>query len=343
MIPHSKPTIGPEETAAVAEVLQSGRLAQGREVERFERECAGFCGRRHAVAVSSGTAALHLALAALGIEREEPVAVPSYCCAALITAIDLKGARPRLIDIGPDYNLDAEAVTGRDPETAAGGGYTGCPAAIVPSMFGAPAQVPKGSAAIIEDVAQAFGGPAGHTAPIAITSFYATKLMTTGEGGMLFTDDDAIAECVRDVRDYDNRDDFKTRYAYKMTDFQAAMGLCQLKKLPEFLRRRREVAEFYSERLRDLPLELPRRDNHLFFRYVVATDRRDELEAWLQAHGIESKRPVYRPAHHYLGGAFPNSERAHQQCLSLPIYPRLSNSEADLIASGITDYFEKQE
>ncbi len=327
MIPHSRPSIGLEETAAVNAVLQSGHLAQGRQVESFERACAEFAGRRFAVAVSSGTAALHMALEALAVPAGERVAMPSYCCAALLTAVELNGSVPCLCDIGDDFNLDAGSIP------------PGTRAAIVPSLFGSPARVPACDL-VIEDVAQSFGGPAGRAAPAAVTSFYATKLITTGEGGMFFTDDAGLAEFVRDRRDYDNRPDFLRRHAYKMTDFQAAMGLVQLRRLPEFIRRRREIAQQYHDLLNGLPMRLPEHPQHVYFRYVIATNQRDTLEKWLNARQIEAKRPVYQPAHHYLGGQFPLSQRAHDEALSLPIYPDLTDAEVGYIATSIIKFWE---
>ena len=325
MISHSKPCIGDEEIAAAGRVLASGRLAQGEEVAAFERECAAFCGRRHAVAVNSGTSALHLALGAIGVAPDDAVAVPAYACAALITAVSLQHARPVLCDVGEDYNL------------APGSAPHECAAVIVPHLFGAPASLPA-SGAVIEDIAQSMGGDTGRTAPVAVTSFYATKLMTTGEGGMLLTDDEALAEYARDRRDYDNRDDFVERHPYKMTEFQAAIGRVQLHRLPAFIARRRAIAARYHEAFAGLPFRLPRLARHVFFRYVVATPERDRLQAHLERCGIEAKRPVYRPAHHYLGGAFPGAETAHRECLSLPIYPALLETEIVRVIDSVRHF-----
>jgi perosamine synthetase len=326
MIPHSSPSIGPEEIAAVTRVLQSGRLAQGNEVEAFENECAAACGRAFGVAVNSGTAALHLTLGALEVADDEPVAVPSYACAALITAVRLQRGRPVLCDVGGDYNLDLSSVPSE------------CRVTIVPHLFGAPARIPAQGTAI-EDIAQSIGGHTGRATPVAIASFYATKLMTTGEGGMVLTDDAGIAAYARDRRDYDNRDDFVVRYPYKMTEFQAALGRVQLRRLPGMLARRRLIAERYNEAFTGLPLRLPCPEGHVFFRYVVATDRRDALETHLRARGVEAKRPVHRPAHHYLGGSFPQSDRAHSQCLSLPVHPSMIDAEIAHVIDSVGDFF----
>ena len=325
-IPHSRPTIGPEETAAVQRVLESGLLAQGKEVAAFEEECAALVGRRYGVAVNSGTAALHLALIGMGVSPGDTVALPSYACAALAQAVAWQGATPMLCDIGGDYNLDPERV----PDSVTG--------VIVPHLFGATARLPR-NASVIEDLAQSIGGPTGKASILAIVSLYATKMMTTGEGGMLLTDDSGLAGQARDLRDYDNRDDFQLRRAYKMTDFQAALGRVQLRRLPEFIERRAALARQYDDGLAELPLTLPRLYDSVHFRYVIATPEREALAAWLVERGIGASRPVYRPAHHTLGGDFPRSERAHHENLSLPLYPSLTTVEAAFVIKSIRSYF----
>ena len=265
MIPHSKPLIGEEEIGAVTGVLRSGMLSQGAEVAAFEEACAGLVGRRYGVAVNSGTAALHLALIALGVGGEDSVAIPSYACAALVHPVHWQHADTVLCDVGADWNLDVGEV----PGTAK--------AVIVPHLFGKRCDVagmPQGPV-VIEDIAQSIGGGTGCASAVSVASFYATKLLTTGEGGMLLTDDVGIAELARDLRDYDNRDDFRVRYAYKMNDLQAALGRVQLVRLPEFVARRREIAASYSAAFSGFPLELPDPVDHVFFRYAVRLGERD--------------------------------------------------------------------
>lgn len=344
-IHHSAPTIGAEEIEAVSRVLQTGRLAQGAEVEAFEAECAAFVGREYGVAVGSGTAALHLALAAVGVEAGTMVAVPSYACAALMTAVGLQNGRSLLCDVGPDYHLAVDAM----PKDWG--------AAVVAHLFGGTAAIPKSGPdlpegeRIVEDIAQSMGGATGRATRVAITSFYATKLMTTGEGGMLFTDDEGMAGFARDRRDYDNRDDFVQRFSYKMTDFQAAMGRVQLKRLPGFIARRRAIAQRYDEALLDLPLRLPESPGHVYFRYVVASDRRETLERFLNAQGVEAKRPVYRPAHLcvqkaaspeavLLAGGYPGADEAHRTALSLPIHPSMVDDDAGRVVESVRRSFE---
>ena len=316
MIAHSKPSISEMEIEAVCGVLRNGMLAQGAEVAAFEDAVAALVGRRYGVAVSSGAAALHLALVAMGINKGHAVAIPSYACAALVQPLLWQRAEPVLCDIGSNYGLDMAT----SPKI--------CDGVIVAHLFGAEAPIPE-QEGVIEDIAQSMGGNTGRATPVAVTSFYATKLCTTGEGGMVLTDDESIADCIRDLRDYDNRDFFRVRYAYKMTDFQAALGRVQVQRLPEFIRRRREIAEQYNAAFKDLPLVLPKATGHVYFRYVVASCERAALEKHLQNEGVDAKRPVHHPAHHDLQGHYPKSERAHEECLSIPLYPALTTQEVE--------------
>lgn len=326
MIPHSKPAIGAEEQTAVTRVLASGHLAQGPEVEGFEEEIAAFTGRRFGVAVSSGTAALHLALAVSGIGAQDTVALPSYACAALLQPLLWLGATPVLCDAAAGYHMSANAI----PATVR--------TAIIPHLFGAAAPLPD-TDCFIEDIAQSIGGATGRAGRVTIASFYATKLMTTGEGGMLLTDDAGLAEQARDLRDYDGRERHRIRYACKMTEFQAAMGRVQLRRLPAFIVRRQAIAARYTEAFQGLPLRLPPDGNHVFFRYVVETAVRSAFVAHLQACGVDAKRPVHHPIHHDLGGGeFPGAEHAHAFCVSLPIYPALTDTEIETVIASVLQF-----
>lgn len=329
MIPHSKPAVGRAESDAMARVIQRGQLAQGREVAAFESECAAFLHRGHAVAVNSGTAALHLALRALGVKEDDDVALPSYACAALAQAVAWQRARPLLCDVDDDFNLDSATVP------------AAVRAVVAPHLFGATAVLPD-HPRVVEDIAQSFGGATGRATAVAIGSFYATKLLTTGEGGMLFTDDPALAEQARDWRDYDNRDDFEVRYAYKMTEFQAAMGRVQLTRLPAFLARRREIAGQYHDAFRGLPVKRPREGGHIYFRYVISTPEAPALMQWLRDRGVGASRPVHRPAHHGLGEHQARSEQAHNFNVSIPIYPALSPAEVEIVIESVVQFFEKR-
>jgi dTDP-4-amino-4,6-dideoxygalactose transaminase len=336
VIQHSAPQIGALEEAAVLRVMRSGRLAQGPEVEAFEMECAAVVGRRYGVAVSSGTAALHLVLHAIGARGQE-VAVPAYACASLMTATALSGSIARVCDIGADFSIDPSGVPPRARFV------------IAPHLFGKASPIlPRGI--VIEDIAQSIGGITGRAGVASVASFYATKMMTTGEGGMVLTDDRVLAERVRDLRDYDNRDDFRPRFAYKMTEMQAAMGRVQLQRLPGFIARRQAIAAQYLNVFEDLPLGQPDPADHVFFRFVVTTDAQARLMARLSSDGIEAKRPVYRAAHRYvregapdhlarLAGDCRNAERAHLTAVSLPIHPGMGDEDVERVIDSVRGFF----
>jgi len=336
VIQHSAPQVGALEEAAVLRVMRSGRLAQGPEVEAFEQECAAVVGRRYGVAVSSGTAALHLLLHALGA-REQEVAVPAYACASLMTATALSGSIARVCDVGLDFNIDPSGVPPRARFV------------IAPHLFGKASPIlPRG--VVIEDIAQSIGGITGRAGVASVVSFYATKMLTTGEGGMVLTDDRVLAGRVRDLRDYDNRDDFAPRFAYKMTEMQAAMGRVQLQRLPVFVEQRRAIAGQYLNAFTELPLGLPDPVDHVFFRFVVTTDAQARLMARLNSEGVEAKRPVYRPAHRYvrdgapghvarLAGDCRHAEHAHLTAVSLPIHPGMRDEDAERVIDSVRGFF----
>lgn len=348
MIPHSRPTIGPEDVDAVARVLQSAHLSQGTEVELFEGEVAAFVQRRGGVATSSGTAALHLSLLALGVGPGDEVLLPSYTCVAVLHAVRHAGAVPRLVDIA-----DGEyAMSLRDAQLRM---TARTRAIIVPHMFGMSADL-RGleqlDLPIIEDCAQALGAtyrgrPAGSLGTIAICSFYATKVITTGEGGMLLSDSEVVLRRARDLRDYDGRDGLRTRFNYKMTDFQAALGRSQLNRLPAFLARRRALAARYGAALRVFPAALPAGAPgrpHSFYRYVIGVDDAQRLARLLHDRGVECKLPVPRPLHRSLRQAgFDRTDRAAATALSIPLYPSLTDDDADAVLRAVADTLAARE
>jgi dTDP-4-amino-4,6-dideoxygalactose transaminase len=337
-VPHSRPTLGDEERAAVADVVASGQLAQGPRVAAFERSMADRLGVREAVAVGSGTAALHLALLALGLGAGDEVLVPSYACAALLHAVRAAGAAPRLVDVDPhSFNMD--------PDAARRACSPRCGALIVVHSFGLPADLDALLALgvpIIEDAAQALGARHGGRAvgavgAVGVTSFYATKLMTTGEGGLLFGDDERILAAARDLREYDEKRDDRPRFNYKMTDLAAALGLAQAERLSGFLDRRRAIAAHYRHRLRPVPLRPPPDPpGRVYHRYVVTGPRAaDDYLARLGAAGVNARRPVFQPLHRYFGLAgFPGAEEAWARAVSLPCYPSLTEAELERVVSA---------
>ena len=340
MIPHSRPTIDQGEIDVAVAVLQSGRLAQGERVLEFEKELASLIGVGAAVAVSSGTAALHLSLLALEIGEGDEVVIPSFVCPALLNAIRYVCAVPVLADIDPEtFNIDVRDLKQRVTRKTK--------AVIVPHMFGLPAEIREIVALgipVIEDCAQALGSryegaPTGSFGVLSFFSFYATKVICTGEGGMVAANDLQLLEKIRDLRDYDEKEDDRLRYNYKLTDLQAALGLTQLRKLPVLIGRRQAVArqydEFLRERLLPVPACPPDRD-HIYYRYVIRTKHAAELLAAGGEAGIAYRRPVFKPLHHYLGMAgYPQTEAAFLDTVSLPIYPSLRDEEIEAILQPV--------
>lgn len=344
IIPHSKPTVGKEESLRVVNVIESAQLAQGPVVQKFEQDFARKTCAGYAAAVTSGTAALHLTLLALGVGPEDEVIIPSYVCTALLNAVHYVGATPVLADIDPDtYNLDpvdvSKHLTGQTR------------AVIVPHLFGLAAEMQDFRSLgvpIIEDCAQAVGGtyrekPVGAHGEAAIYSFYATKVMTTGEGGMVASDSKGLIDRVKELREYDNVDKYKIRYNYKMTDIQAAMGLSQLARLNSFIENRRAIAEKYRQAFQSLDIKLPfHTSEHIYYRYVVGlkTDP-EQLIRRLAGRGITCARPVHHPLHFYQGlKDCPQTEKVWRQSLSIPIYPSLRENEMKRVIAAFKDVYK---
>lgn len=326
MIPHNRPTLGVEEQEAVERVLASGWLAQGREVEAFENELCAYLGLPdgHAVAVSSGSAALFLALWVLGAQGSN-VACPAYSCSALTNAIVLAGAIPHLVDTAAESpNIDPGKLS--LPES---------PFAIVAHMFGIPVDMSaavKNGIVVIEDCAQAlgasFGGaPVGLQGRASVFSFYATKMITSGgQGGMLVSRERGTVEAARDYRQFDSRRDRTPRFNFHMTDLQAAIGRAQLKKLSGFVERREEIFASYRRSGYEL-LEQKPGTGSVRYRTVVRTGNPPRVIEALADRGIKAIVPVEE--WELLGPAdrFPNAAALARTTVSLPTYPSLRNED----------------
>ena len=366
MIAIAHPLFGAEEEAAVLRVLGSGQLAQGECVATFERRFAELCHVREAVAVSSGTAALHLALLAHGIGRGDEVITTAFSFAATANVILLVGATPVFVDIEPDTcTLDpvqAERALTRRTK------------AIIPvHLYGHPCEMNRlqkiaeaFSLVLIEDASQAHaatidGRPVGSFGT-GCFSFYATKNMTTGEGGMVTTDDPAIAEQVRLLRNHGQEARYyqiALGYNLRMTELQAALGIAQIEKLEYFTQRRRANATYLTNNLQGIvqtPVERPGY-RHVYHQYTIKIpSKRNEFMTELRARGVDTtihypipihQQPFYRrkpclfrvlspgrrtpvkgnnPAAH-----LPVTESAAQEVLSLPVHPALSQEDLSTI------------
>ena len=338
-IPHSRPFLDDDEIRALQNVLTSGQIAQGSQVQEFEEELGSFHDLLPGVATSSGTTALHLALLALGVGPGDEVLLPSYVCSAPLHAVYHSGATPILVDVdSTNGNIDSEDLKRRLTSKSK--------AIIVVHLFGLPANVREISALglpVIEDCAQALGAKlanrkVGTFGRVAVCSFYATKVITTGEGGMLLSSDPDLLARSRDLRDYDKKEDFKPRFNYKMTDLQAALGRSQLQKVESFLGQREEWAGVYSKELAALPCTLPpSQEGRIYYRYVISVQGNvSELIQKILNMGIEVARPIYRPLHRYFElEDYPGAEMAWKSHLSLPIYPSLTSGDVHRVCQAL--------
>jgi perosamine synthetase len=378
-LPFSRPSITDREKQAVLDVLDSGWLTTGPRAKLFEERFAAKVGSRHAVALNSATAALHLGLEAVGVGPGDEVVLPTWTFAATGEVVAYCGARPVLVDIdAATLNAAPEAILAAvTPRTRA---------VIAVHIAGLPVEIerlvsllePRGIA-VIEDAAHAFpsrigGAPgryAGTYGRAGAFSFYATKTITTGEGGMLVTDDDAIAARARIMSLHGISRDAWNRYAangswyyeiedagykYNMTDIAAALGLVQLDRAEELLAARREIATAYSEAFRasaaaDL-LALPEDADdasHAWHLYIVrlaldrldvdrgqAIDRLKELGIGTSVHFIPLHlHPYYRRRWGYVAEDFPVATRQFERVISLPIWPGMTTDDVDRVVSGL--------
>ena len=345
------PDVGADELAAVEDVLADGRLTMGPRVAELEGLVADICECPHAVAMSSGTAAIHLALLALGLGPGDEVVVPAFTFPATANAVALVGARPVLVDVDlHTFNLDVEAVPAAITSRTR--------AVIGVHLFGRPldwealrAAVPE-HVVLLEDAAGALGAryrgsPCGSLGLAGCLSFHPRKIVTTGEGGAVTTSDGDLADAVRSLRHHGivTRGQFDIEgpgLNYRLSDVLCALGIPQLRRLEQLLERREELADRYRARLESHnEVTLPRSaasDRHGWQAYVVRVPRRDEVLATLRASGVEAQVGTY--ALHRLTayrdqGPFPGAEEADRSALALPFHGRLSSEDLDRVAGTL--------
>ncbi|ELY87888.1 DegT/DnrJ/EryC1/StrS aminotransferase [Natrialba hulunbeirensis JCM 10989] len=365
-VPIADPSLSDTVLERVEAVLEDGMLADGPEVRAFEGEFAGFCRTQHAVATSNGTTALHAALESFGVEEGDAIITSPFSFVASANAIRLAGATPVFADIDPEtYTLDPAAVERvldeRDDIVG-----------LLPvHLYGLPARMPELCAIaddhdlfVLEDACQAHGATVdgkrvGGLGDAACFSFYPTKNMTTGEGGIVTTDRDDIADGVRRYvnhgRDpgeggYDHVD---LGHNYRLTSLAAAIGRVQLQRLLEFNDARQANAAYYDEHLEAVPLEtptVPDGSGHVYHQYTVQVeepDERDALAETLAARNVDSAvyydPPIHRqPAYETVSTAaasFPDAEHAAETVLSLPVHPSLSEQERRTVVEAVHDHY----
>lgn len=350
-------SIKPEIDAAIARVLDSCQFVLGSEVAAFEHEFAAYCGTPDCIALNSGTSALHLALLAAGVGPGDEVITVPYTFVASVAAVWYAGARPVLVDIDPrSFTMNPAAIEAAiTPRTKA----------ILPvHLYGQPADMDpimevarRHRLVVIEDAAQAHGAkykgrPVGSIGDIACFSFYPGKnLGAYGEGGAVTTSNAEYARTIRMLRDWgqDRKYHHVLRgYNYRMEGFQGAILRVKLRHLEQWTEARRAVVNVYNHLLADAALKLPQEmpwARHVYHVYTVRAEDRDGLQAALLAEGIQTAIhyavPVHlQPAYADLGygkGAFPQSEAAAEQVLSLPLYPELSEQAITQVASAVKE------
>jgi perosamine synthetase len=353
VIPIARPDIDDAEIAAVTEVLRSGHLAGGPRVAEFEARWAEFIGVRHSIAVSNGTVALMCILEELGLGSGDEVITVGHTFNATVSAILYADATPVFVDIDAEtYDIDVDRVAAAvTPRTKA----------IVPvHLFGLPADMDaitkiaqRHGLVIVEDACQAHGaefrgrkvGSFGHGA----FSLYATKNMTTGEGGLITTDDDALADRIRLYRNQGMRQRYRhdiLGYNFRMTDIAAAIGLCQLDKLAAGIERRRAIAARYDAAFEDLPIRVPITPpdrTHVYHQYTIDVGpARDAIVAELAAAGVATgiyyPIPVHRQPYVLERGIdvhLPVTEQVADRAVSIPVYPTLTDDEVTTVIDAV--------
>jgi dTDP-4-amino-4,6-dideoxygalactose transaminase len=353
MIPIARPDLGPEEVEAVTEVLGSGMLAQGRKVAELEERWAEFIGVRHAIAMANGTLALLSIFSGIGLEPGDEVITVSHTFAATANAILYTGATPVFIDIEPDtYLIDAKKIEAAiTPRTRAI-----CPVhlfGLVADMDMIRAIADRHGLAVVEDACQAHGatfrGRKAGSFGYGAFSLYATKNMTTAEGGFVTTNDDRLADWLRLYRNQGMRARYQFEilgFNFRLTDLAAAIGLAQLGKLPRNTARRQAIAARYDKAFADLPVRLPVTPdgrNHVFHQYTVDVgEARDAILAELREAGVGADIyypiPVHRQEYIMERGLYadlPVTDAAAARTLALPMFSGLTGEEQKQVIDAL--------
>lgn len=341
-ISHSKPTINEQDRLSVMRVLNPEQLTNYEEVSKFEQELSDYIGQKNGIAVNSGTNALYLALLSLELEKNDEVIIPSFSCIALLNAISYTKAKPKIVDINEDdYNISLDKIK-KDINKKT-------KAIIAPHMFGDGIrnieEIVGLGIPVIEDCALSIGAningkKVGSFSDLSIFSFYSTKVMATGQGGMVLSSSKEKLKKMKDFMQYDNRKKYHQSFNYRLTDFQAALGRSQLSRLEQFIDERRNIAKIYNRNFKNVKsIKIPERTKEsIFFRYILEVNNVDNFIREMSKKGIGCAKPIYKPLHYYFNldkKYLQNTEKSFKGCVSIPIYPLLKESEINCIIKTI--------
>lgn len=352
MIPHSRPTLDKADEDAVLRVLSSGLLSSGNKVAEFERAIASYLGVKGAVAVSSGTAALQILLIALKDGKRSRVVLPSYTCVTLLDSVYGAGLTPVIIDV----DRGTRNISLRKAAEMIGSDTL---AIVIPHTFGKPAELDDIDALrvrgvyVIEDCAQAIGATfrgrrVGSFGDAAVLSFYATKMITSGEGGMIVSNNQSLIRTIADLVHYRGVSSYKQRYPFQMSDIQAALGLSQLARIKHFIERRQSIARSYDTFFADgsYNVEIPTAqdwEEQVYYRYVFVSEiPADIVRAQMAGLGVKCGYGVSLPLHKAVGlsdNNFPETTRLINYGVSLPIYPSLSDEDVTRVLNALSVVF----
>jgi perosamine synthetase len=361
-VPLSRPSITESEIAAVLEVLNGSTLSLGPKLSAFERAMAAYSGTAEAVAVNSGTSGLHLCLAAIGIKPGDEVITSPFSFVASANCILYQGATPVFADIDPlTLNIDPDEVNDR---------MTARTRAMIPvDVFGQPAPIEelmgiaeRHGVRVIRDACEAIGAErngqrVGNHGLATVFAFYPNKQITTGEGGIIVTDDVGYSRVLRSMSNQGRDDDgtwmnhVRLGYNYRLDEMSAALGVAQLRRLDTIIARRARVASWYNERLGDLDgVQIhhvaPETTRMSWFVYAVRLDERidrEQLMSELEADGVPSRpyfapihlQPLYRQRFGFRPGSYPVTERIAKTTLALPFFTDMTESQVDYVCEQL--------
>jgi dTDP-4-amino-4,6-dideoxygalactose transaminase len=349
----------------IEKILQSGMLTLHTYTKEFENQFANMCHVKHAVAVNSGTSALEIALRIMNVKAGDEVLVPTNTFSATATAVIFAGAKPKLTDINPEtLCIDMENIQKNITSKTKGVIVVHIGGLVCPEMEEIKELCQERKLFLTEDAAHAHGSsinqkPAGSLGDAGCFSFYPTKVMTTGEGGMITTDNDKIAEKARILRDQ-GKENFNSNiiielgYNWRLPEISAAIGLTQLKRLPEIIKKRNEIAKYYNKELSKIngitPLKTPQNILNNYYKYIALLDDgidREKLKEKLRTKGVRCSGEVYWPPLHLqpiykqlLGtkeGDFPQAEKVCKRMICLPLYAQMTMEDTKFVVEKLRE------